>query len=252
MRLLIILFCCFQFNSIAQKVFVLFVGNSLTYFSDTPGKLKKMLEINGDSVLIEQCVAPGFRLWTCFEGKYGVDMLKCVEDKLADRKWDYVIIQNPNDGFLNPRQEMKSVIQKFDSMAIKNGAKLMMYMPYASDAFPKIYCGKEKGEIVCSPTLYKNARQALDSINTFVNRIPLSRPLIQAPIGEAHYQYDARYSKSDLYMPDFGHPSELGAYLHACCYYYLLTNTFYESMDADTKKKDVEQIIKNVFSTHKK
>ena len=251
-RLLFFIYCCLPISSNAQKVSALFVGNSLTYFSDTPGKLKIMLESKGDSAYIDQCVAPGFSLWLCFDLEYGTSMLKCIENKLSSRKWDYIIIQNPNDGFLSPARKMKSAILKFDSMAIKNGAKLIMFMPYEGNFFSKYFCDKNNEEVICSNTMYKNVRQVLDSVNVFVNKIQLSSPLIQSPIGEAHYQYDIKYSKSDLYTPDFGHPSELGAYLQACSYYHLITNTFYESADGDSKKKVVEQIIKSLFTSTKK
>jgi predicted peroxiredoxin len=249
--LIVIVFLSAYCLSNAQKVSVLFVGNSLTYFSDTPGKLKKMLQINGDSIFIEQCVESGFSLWLCFGSKYGLDMSQCVEDRLVNRKWDYIIIQNPNTGFLNPKQEMKRVIEKFDSLANKNGAKLIMCMPYITDVFPKYYCEKENQEIFCSSTLYKSTRQALDSVNVFVNQVKVKHTLLQAPIGEVHYQYDIQYYRTDLYTSDFGHPSELGAYLQACCYYRLITGTFYENKEKNVKQKTIEKVIKSIFSNSK-
>src|SRR5690554_2712250 len=114
--------CKSQNKDGAEEINVLFIGNSLTYFYDMPQTVQKTLNETNPNIKIEQSTFPGLSLSAHLNNiitsrtENGVSTRRKEEGekteteiKIAEKKWDIVILQTGTVSVLIPEnREFKS------------------------------------------------------------------------------------------------------------------------------------------------
>ena len=164
----------------AKPMRILFVGNSLTYWTDIPGRLAKLATAMGKQAVIESVAFPSYSLedhW--YDGR----ALAAIK-----KGWDVVILQQGTSAREDGREHLLQYSRKFAAPIREAGAKPAMYMVWPSS--------DRMREFPAAIQSYRVAAQSVDGL------------LI--PVGEAWFRALAKDKRLKLYG-DAIHPSSLGS-----------------------------------------
>ncbi|MGK4568356.1 hypothetical protein [Flavobacterium sp. 3HN19-14] len=135
----------------------MFIGNSLTYFHDMPSTLQAMLNETNPNIRIEQSTFPGYSLSAHLSDmivskteneistrKKENGELTETEKKIAERKWDVVILQTGTVSVLIPENrefKVNPAISEIKKLVGNPGCKFMLFDTWASkNEYPQQYC----------------------------------------------------------------------------------------------------------------
>lgn len=189
----------------AQKLRVLFIGNSYTYVNNLPQLLTGLAASAKPARTLEteMVTVGGATLKSLWSGGK-------PQEALARGKWDYVVLQEQStlglpklvDGIpqINDPKLFHEAVRMIDPEIKKTGAKPLLYMTWArkdspdkqpllTDAYQSI--GKELGDTV-------------------------------VPVGLAWQAVLKAKPEFALHVSDKSHPSPAGSYLAACVFYAVL------------------------------
>ena len=183
---------------------ILFIGNSLTYFNDMPGMLRKMAKKTGKNVLVDEATMGGASPADHLESSR-------TRGKINSRKWDYVIIQQGSGQVAFPEKHKYILpdIRELKKRILDNYAKtrILFFMDISMKNGihwnKKYYTYAESQDMLCRGTL--KLTEDLD--------------FIVAPVGRTWTGIVKNHPAIDLYHPDEVHPSYAGSYLQACVYF---------------------------------
>jgi hypothetical protein len=179
-----------------EKLRVLFVGNSLTYYNNLPEIVAQLARsVKHQKFSYKMIAYPNFSLedhWNKGE----------VQKVLAKEKWDYVIMQQGPSAFADGRQVLVDYAKKFSAPIAQAGAKPAFYMVWSSADRLQDFAGVS--------ATYKAAAKEVDGLFF--------------PAGEAWLEAWRREPKIELYGPDKFHPNFAGSYLAALVIYQQLYN----------------------------
>ncbi|MGE0529647.1 MAG: SGNH/GDSL hydrolase family protein, partial [Bdellovibrionales bacterium] len=170
---------------------MLFIGNSYTFYNKLPRMVGELAKAAGERPLVYEEETPGG--WSF---KKHWESGKAVE-KIREKKWDVVILQNHSLGALQARKDMFFYGRKLKEAIDKQGAKTLLYMTWARQNKPEtqkeiasayVQLGKELGAEV-------------------------------APVGLAWQKVLQTKDKIALHIQDKSHPTKAGSYLAACVIY---------------------------------
>lgn len=175
-------------SSAAQAVKVLYIGNSLTYYFDSPGSFCKIYGLlHKDSPLVvESATGPGYTLLDHLSDPTTLAALKKT-------KWDYVILQDGTQSAFGRPHESRYTHRRFVNLIRENGGKPLILM------FPA-----DKGQFYWQGIL----SQHFNSLGR-----ELSAQVI--PYGNVTFFSQLRHPELNLYDSDEHHPGEKGALLYA-------------------------------------
>lgn len=231
-----------------QKINVLMIGNSLTYYHNMPTKLQEMLNEDNSNFNVEQSAFPGQSLTGLLNDiitervgddittiKKRVDELTETEKKIAQKKWDFVIMQeHPSyfyfskaiDEFTNPS------IKKIKELTKNPNCKFILFSTWAinknyplkKNCLPKIAFedGYSETDTLCSYFI-KDLDDEIKYMNISFDKISKENNIIISNHYLIHQKLFKEYPNISLYESD-GHPIECGSFLNACVFYKLLTN----------------------------
>lgn len=254
--LLFILLVSFKPKPILKddKINVLFIGNSLTYYHDMPKMLQSMLNETDSNFNIEQSTFPGMTLDSHMESiitknsgdtthsrKKEIGEISLTEKILASKKWDIIVLQE-GGGFQYFPEVVKNVISptitKIKKLVSNKECKYIMFnlwpvkgkYPREQKCVPKyyfysdvvIYGDDSKNERTCSQEIV-NLEQDIKVINESYNSIKKENNFSISNHTNLHYLVKTKYPEIELYDDDY-HPSESGSFLNACVFYKLFTN----------------------------
>lgn len=248
--LVFIIFLTLSCNSQNQKTIgtinVLFIGNSLTYYHDMPQSVQKMLNETHPNIKIEQSTFPGMSLSAHLDNiiesrtENGISTRKKVEGeitdtekKIAEKKWDVVILQEGTVGFLIPEArayKIETAISEIKKLITNPNCKFILFKTWPSKKeYPKEYCyskwainrSLEKDQY-CSP-LIKNVAQEMELINESYDLVAQKNSLLNSDNGTKFYEVLTKHPEIELYEDD-SHPNKYGAFLNACVFYQMLTD----------------------------
>lgn len=224
---------------------VLFIGNSLTYYSDMPGYLRAMLRFTNEPVEVDVSAYPGMSLEDHLDNmitsktENGINTRSKrsgeqteTEKKILSKKWDVVILQEPPIRVLISEARKRSTevsIERLKKLIDNPACELILFKTWApKSVLPAQFCypaftlgGPVNKETYCSDKfisigeLYASLSAAYDSVAraTGIGKINM---------GDTYYKILLKYPAVELYDND-SHPTKLGAYLNACVFYkYLL------------------------------
>ena len=175
---------------------ILFIGNSYTFFNDLPKMLNDMAKAGGQRLLEIGRELPG---GYTFE-KHWKDGR--AASKIAEKKWDYVVLQ---ENSMYPIKQPKSMAEygaKLDAAAKRQGAKTIYYLTWAR----------------------QNTPETQDTLNKSYFDLASECQATVAPVGIA-WEMALKGDKSVvLHLEDKSHPNKTGTYLAACVFYGTLYN----------------------------
>jgi len=215
-------------------VYILFLGNSYTYFNDLPAVFSELAKEGRHCEVGTRMVAPGGArlkdLWDRAES----------HEALNSQRWDYVVLQDQSTLGIGYYFEGKARVtsdevflpyaEKWAAEIVRRGARPVFYLTWARKETPDdqaalnyayIHAAKKTGSIV-------------------------------APVGLAWQQVRQENPTADLYYQDGSHPSQAGSYLAACAMYAAI---FHQSptglsshitgaaVNLDTEKLEPERIV---------
>ena len=194
----------------ADSLSVLFIGNSYIASNNLPSLISSIASSMGDQISFETSLVGGATL------QYHANNQNTIE-LIIDGNWDYVVIQE------------QSQYPSFPIWQVEQDV-----FPYASELSQLIYENNECGEVVFFMTWGRENGDQDNCTNwppicTYEGMDDLLRDryLIMAnennaqvsPVGATwRFIRDSKYNL-DLYGPDGSHPSFLGSYVAAVCFY---------------------------------
>lgn len=238
--------CKSQQKDSAKEINVLFIGNSLTYFYDMPQMVQKMLNETNLNIRIEQSTFPGQSLdghlsdIITSRTENGINTRKKEEGekteteiKIAEKKWDVVILQTGTISVLIPENReliTNKAISEIKKLVSNPNCKFILFNTWPSkNEYPKQYCYPSRmidksilKERCCSPTL-ENLEQETNLINESYDSVARKNNLLKSDNGNKFYEVLTNYPEIELYEDD-SHPNKYGAFLNACIFYQMLTN----------------------------
>ncbi|MCE2611713.1 DUF4886 domain-containing protein [Flavobacteriaceae bacterium D16] len=228
-----------------EEINVLFIGNSLTYFHDMPQMVQEMVAVTHPNMVVEQSTFPGMSLSAHLDNiiesrtehsistrKKEEGELTDTEMKIAEKKWDVVILQTGTVAVLIPEaRELKveKAISEIKRRINNPDCKFILFETWPSkEEFPKEYCysswsinGTWGDEQFCSPII-ENLELEIKLIKESYNLIAQNQGLIKSNNGSIFYEIRTKHPEIEL-LEDTIHPNKTGAFLNACIFYKLLT-----------------------------
>ncbi|HBS88235.1 MAG: hypothetical protein A2W91_04485 [Bacteroidetes bacterium GWF2_38_335] len=241
--LFLISFAYFSVFSQADKINVLFIGNSITYFNDMPQSFKEIADSKGDSVEVT-VYAPG---GTGFIHYY-ID--PNVYNYFREGTWDVIILQpgsNESPGYSYPISQTLMEARIMLDSAYK-------YNPCAKILYYEITYGIW-GNTLTDITNYNNT---MDLIRANLTYLADSTKNFFAPAGEV-ISHLWNENPDSMFWGSYGdiHPNYKGSYIIACAFYSSVFQkpsfgtTYFNSVDtaeAEYFQQVSDSIVLNHFS----
>ena len=239
-----------------EKINVLFIGNSLTYYHDMPLTLQKMLDEKGLNYNIEQSTFPGMSLNghltniitkreedNIYTRRKNEGEITETERKIMSKNWDIIIMQEGTSVLYFPdavKEVLSQTIEKIRALNRSENCKYIFFKTWISKNknypvksicrvkhsfdWEKYYLNEEisNKEKFCSVEVL-NEKDDLRILNESLNAIKLKNKLTITNHPNIHFKIRKIFPEIELYDDDY-HPSEVGSFLNACVFYKLLTN----------------------------
>ena len=211
--LLLIELFLFAGDCSAEKVSVLFVGNSYTYVNDLPKMFSAVAESLGDQVDFDMAAPGGYT----FESHAKDDSTRA---KIGAKAWAFVVLQEqsqrPDFASAQLVTEVIPFALQLDRLVHAGHAstKTVFFETWGHKAGDRQNCASFPE--VCT---YAGMQSRLNS--TYADLARKTSALL-APVGEAWASVRRFHPEIELYQADGIHPSKQGTYLAACVFYALL------------------------------
>ncbi len=230
-----------------------------------PQTVQKMVNETNPNIKIEQIAFPGMSLSNHLSDivtsktENGINAREKEENektqteiKIAEKKWDIIILQTGTVGVLIPEnRELKvnKAISEIRKMVSNPNCKFILFQTWSSkNNYPKQYCYPSSAidksiekDKCCSPVL-ENLEEETKLINESYKLVASKNHLIESNNGEKYFEVRTKYPEIELYE-DESHPNENGAFLNACIFYQMLTGNkasdliYNGKIEAKTAKK---------------
>lgn len=258
-------------QSHTKNINVLFIGNSLTYYSNMPQMLEDMLNETHSNFNIHQSTFPGYSLdshlnniimsssedMVSVRKKESSEITK-TEKKIKERDWDIIVLQTGTVSVLIPEARDISInkaIEEIKALSTKPNCKFILFSTWASKVeYSERYCYPcedidetlEKSNC-CSPEI-NNLKQHVELINEGYTILAEKNDLIKSNHTDKACEVRTEHSEVNLYLDDI-HPNKNGAFLNACIFYELLTKEKASELkytsDIDLKTAELLKTIAN-------
>lgn len=193
-----------QTSSVKRKV--LFLGDSYTYVNDLPGMITSLALSAGDSLIKDANLIGGYKLIQHFTNSVSTS-------KIMAGGWDYVVLQEQsqtpalqNGNFPLGAQELCQLVKQYNPCA-----KPMFYMTW----------GRKNGDALNCPSFPLMCTYAgMDSLTRTEYTLQASYQNGEvSPVGAVWRYLRATNPALNLYQADNSHPTRIGTYVAACCFY---------------------------------
>lgn len=185
---------------------ILFIGNSLTYVENLPGKLKALAQSDGKVVITGQSAPGGYTLSN--HSTYGPTL------DLLNQHWDYVVMHEQSMGLIQPTAPgaFQSPIEILDSLVRRNCGKTLLYV---TAGYPNTVSSPlDSNYFAMQDRLIKRYRTASQSVRAAL-----------LPTGHSWRKIISDYPQINTGMwastSDY-HPGVKGQYLNACVLFSVL------------------------------
>jgi hypothetical protein len=191
-----------------QKLRVLFVGNSYTYFNNLPeivsrlsaGKIESQMVIRGGASLKMHWEDGG--------------AMKAIRQG----RWDFVVLQEQSLLPINDPATMHQYARLFDAEIKKAGAKTVFFLTWAR----------------------QNRPETQSSLTDAYTKIAKELNAVIAPVGTAWQSVFKENPQTILHLPDQSHPNSAGSYLAACVFYSIFYSKSPEALTARIEGRSVK------------
>jgi hypothetical protein len=192
----------------------LFIGNSYVFFNNLPQMFARLAESAGNSVHAEMVATGG---WTLEQHAASEETM----DKIASRRWDYVILQEQSvlPSILTEREKLTyPAARALDKAITDQGARTVLMMTWGRrDGLP------EAG--------FADFAAMQEQLAAGYNAIGTELGAIVAPVGLAWQRAVGQRPGIALWDSDGSHPAPAGSYLAACVFYAALLGESPEGLD---------------------
>ncbi|WP_400077285.1 DUF4886 domain-containing protein [Winogradskyella sp. R77965] len=242
-----IISCKSQNQKSTEKLNVLFVGNSFTFYHEMPQMVQTMLNETNPNIQIHQSTFPGMFLLDHLEKtiisrdaesinvrkKKDTEVTE-TEIKLSERKWDVIILQEGTVRVMIPElrnYKVDSAIKKIKAFVNNPNCRYILFSTWASKSeYPLEYCYPgmlidltlEKEEEYCSENI-ENLEQHNDIINSVYQELADNNKIERSNHTNLFLNIRKEHPEIELFDDSF-HPSVYGSFLSACEFYQLLTD----------------------------
>ncbi|TKD61915.1 DUF4886 domain-containing protein [Flavobacterium sp. ASW18X] len=238
--------CKSQDTKGTEKINVLFIGNSLTYYYDMPETLQKMLNETTSNFSIEHSTLPGMsldgHLNNIIESRTenGISTRKKeigerteTEIKLSEKEWDFIILQEGTVRLLIPEAKefkVETAIAEIKNRISNQDCKFILFKTWPSKKeYPKQYCYSKwainhslENDKYCSPEI-ESLEQEIAFINKAYDSVAEKYELTTSDNVNKIYEILTEHQDIDVYEDNI-HPNKYGAFLNACVFYQMLTH----------------------------
>ena len=247
---------------------VLFIGNSLTYYSGMPDYLKAMLDRTNPEVKVQVSAFPGMSLEAhlthMLEARNGDGITTRIkkageqtetEKAILSQQWDIVVLQEGPVRILIPevrRYSTQVSIEKIKKLVTNPKCQFILFKTWAPKReFPTQFCypaaminRPAEKEQYCSRQV-NSLEDEFKLLSSEGDSIAALTKVNTVDIGQTYYRALGEYPLLVLYDKD-GHPTKLGAYLNAYIFYRFLIGSGPASMDyyGDLSKEDATLLQK--------
>jgi hypothetical protein len=251
---IILVSCNSKIKEASKEIHVLFIGNSLTNYNDTPQILQKMLDEKNSNVKIDQITNSGFSLgrhlnkMMVSKSENGVNILVKnkkeiteTEKKLKEKKWDIIVLQTGGVAVLIPESveyQVDPAIKKIKHIVNNQNTRFILFNTWTTKIdYPKKYCysGRILNEKLdpnkefCSAAI-KNSKQYLELLKESYKNIAEENTLEITNHSDIFQNAFDNHPELKI-LEDNMHPSKNGAFLSACIFYKLITGRNPEKLD---------------------
>lgn len=215
-------------NIFAQHSKVLFIGNSYTSVNNLPELISNIFTSTGDTLLYEMS-APG---GCTFQQHCNVSM-----PYIQQGGWDYVVLQEQSQLPSFPESQF---MQESYPYAHQLCEAIQQYNPDAQTVFYMTW-GRKNGDAQNCPYYPPLCTyEGMDSL-LYARYMMLAKDnhACVSPVGAAWHYVRDHYPQIELYQSDESHPSYMGSYIAACCFYTYFTQqnpmniTWNSTLDAE-------------------
>ena len=180
---------CAQDKAAAKATRVLFIGNSLTYWTELPTRIAGVAKATGRSVQVDSVAFPSFSLEDHWHDGRAIEAIR-------KGGWDIVVLQQGTSAHEDGRAQLIEYARKFAVPIRAAGAKPALYMVWPLADRPR--------DFPATIQSYRIAAKAIDAT--------------LLPAGEAWFRVLSQSPRTRLYA-DGIHPSSLGSDLAALTIY---------------------------------
>lgn len=182
------------YPKVENEINFLFVGNSSTYYFDVPYEFLYICEAAGINVNVEYCTI-GAAYLSMFADANDEKCGKLLREKLAKKKYDYVVIQdNSNADYPDSKAAMDIIVP----LIKENGAEIYLYKRYSSNTDSSLRPSSALRH-------HKNYTQLAKDFG--IEKV--------APVADAFLICEQKYKDIKIFHTDNSHHSQIGAYLIA-------------------------------------
>jgi len=168
---------------------ILFVGNSLTFWTDIPARVAKLAEATGRKVMVASVAYPAYSLEDHWNDGRAITEIR--------KGWDVVVLQQGTSAHDEGRAQLIEYAKKFAGPIRAAGARPAIYMSWPLADRPK--------DFAACILAHRQAAQAIDAI--------------LLPVGEAWLRALSKDKRLKLYG-DAIHPSSIGSDLIVLTIYF--------------------------------
>ena len=211
-KTLVLALFCFGImpNLQAQTKKALFIGNSYTAFNNLPQLTYNVALSVGDTLIYDAHTPGGQRFLN-----HAVNATALA--KISDNDWDFVALQGQSQETAFPDFQLEDEVLPYaqalcDSIRANNTCSMpVFYMTW----------GRKNGDASnCPFAPWFCTYEGMDSvINQNYRRMANENEALVSPVGAAWHYIRDNHPSLELYNADESHPSPLGSYAAACCFY---------------------------------
>ena len=217
---------------------ILFIGNSFTFYNDMPNILEKLGSVNGFDVHVEHVTHGGYSLVQFInEAEVALEL----SEKLDERHWNFVILQEHSRKPLDNKTEFLSSIKSLNEMIRKQAGKTILYSTWSY----RDHSSKLKSTGLTYNEFYSLLKNRYEEAGALIDAVV-------APVGTVFHKITKDDSKIDLLVEDDSHPNIKGSFIAAFMFYSIIfgeNNSNYlpdgiNEIDGNMLRKVVLNIIK--------
>lgn len=210
-----IFFLALSQNALSKdKLNIIFVGNSYTFFNNMPEMVSKIAQSDSQNKIVletEKFTVGGARLITLWNNKKALQAIK-------SQPRDFVIFQDQSLWAMYPDSFKSSyqVAPKWREAVSPVTSHIALFVTWARKPHSNWYTSSG------TPFL-KNAEYMQQQINLRSKKLSSLLGAHMIPVGDYWAYVSKHYPKINLYKPDGSHPSVAGTYLTALVFYRYFT-----------------------------
>ena len=189
-----------------EKIKILFIGNSYTYYNDMPKIFEEIAKGQGVNVEVTSVTKGGYTLCQLADtnDEYG----KKADEALKREKFDVVVLQEQSCRPVKNAELFEKGAKALHEKIKENGAVTVLYQTWGRKDGNADLCTIAENTGEMAKMLEKAYEKLADILSCRVSKV-----------GSAFLDVYENHPEIELYAPDGSHPNTIGSCLAALCHY---------------------------------